>query len=147
MQSGGSRESEATPPVPPQVTLAVEHYGRIARTLEKKIPVTLQMDIDNRFLDADPNAFNIVGEMPGTDKADEVVMLGAHFDSWHTGTGATDNAAGSAVMMEAMRILKATGVEAAPDGPHRPVDRRGRRAARLAGVRARRTSAIRRRCS
>ena len=57
------------------------------------------------------NAFNIIGELAGTDKADEVVMLGAHFDSWHTGTGATDNAAGSAVMMEAMRILKTTGVK------------------------------------
>ena len=96
--------------MPPQIVLAAEHYGRIARTLEKKIPVTLQMDVDNQFLDADPNAFNVIAELPGTDKADEVVMLGAHFDSWHTGTGATDNAAGSAVMMEAMRILKATGI-------------------------------------
>jgi hypothetical protein len=95
---------------PPQVTLAVEHYGRIARTLDKHIPVTLQFDISNRFFDDDQNAFNIVGEIPGTDRADEIVMLGAHFDSWHTGTGATDNAAGSAVMLEAMRILKATGV-------------------------------------
>lgn len=107
--SGGSRDAKE-PPVPAQVTLAVEHYGRIARMLEKNIPVTLQMDIDNKFFDTDLNSFNIVGELPGTDKADEVVMIGAHFDSWHTGTGATDNAAGSAVMLEAMRILKATGV-------------------------------------
>ncbi len=110
VQSGGSRNA-SDPPVAPQVTLAVEHYNRIARTLEKKIPVTLQLDVKNRFLDADLNAFNIVAEIPGTDKADELVMIGAHFDSWHTGTGATDNAAGSAVMMEAMRILKATGVK------------------------------------
>src|SRR5207244_1123264 len=75
---------------------------------EKNIPVTLEMDIDNKFIDTDPNAYNIVGELPGTDKADELVMIGAHFDSWHSGTGATDNAAGSAVMMEAMRILKVT---------------------------------------
>jgi len=109
VQSGGSREPKEAP-VAAQVTLEVEHYGRIYRTLEKKIPVTLQMDIANRFYDADLNAFNIVGEIPGTDKADEVVMLGAHFDSWHTGTGATDNVAGSAVMLEAMRILKATGI-------------------------------------
>jgi Zn-dependent M28 family amino/carboxypeptidase len=68
------------------------------------------MDIDSQFLDADLNSFNIVAEVPGTDRADEVVMLGAHFDSWHTGTSATDNAAGSAVMLEAMRILKASGV-------------------------------------
>jgi len=109
VQAGGSRNPK-DPPVPPLVTLAVEHYGRIARTLEKNIPVTIQMDIDNRFFDADQNSFNILGELAGTDKADEVVMIGAHFDSWHTGTGATDNAAGSAVMLEAMRILKASGV-------------------------------------
>lgn len=106
---GVSRDPKG-PPQPAQVTLAVEQYGRIWRTLEKKIPVTLTMDIDNRFFDQDLNAFNIVGELPGTDKADELVMLGAHFDSWHTGTGATDNAAGSAVMLEAMRILKSSGV-------------------------------------
>ena len=94
----------------PQVVLSVEQYGRLLRTLEKKVPVTLQMDIDSRFYDDDLNAFNIVAELPGTDKADEVVMLGAHFDSWHAGTGATDNAAGSAVMMEAMRILKTSGL-------------------------------------
>jgi Zn-dependent M28 family amino/carboxypeptidase len=76
----------------------------------RKIPVTLQLDIVNRFFDDDLNAFNIVGRF-GTDKAAEVVMVGAHFDSWHAGTGATDNAAGSAVMMEAMRILKTTGVK------------------------------------
>ncbi|HYM24540.1 MAG TPA: M20/M25/M40 family metallo-hydrolase [Vicinamibacterales bacterium] len=109
VQSGGSRNA-TDPPVPPQVTLEVEHYGRIWRTLEKGIPVTLQINVENTFFDSDLNSFNIVGEIPGTDKADEIVMLGAHFDSWHTGTGATDNAAGSAVMMEAMRILKASGV-------------------------------------
>ena len=109
VQSGGSRDPK-DPPVPPQVVLAIEHYGRIARTIEKKIPVTLQMDIDNQFYDADLNAFNVVGEIPGTDKADEIVMVGAHFDSWHSGTGATDNAAGSSVMLEAMRILKASGL-------------------------------------
>ena len=109
VQGGGSRNPK-DPPSPPQIVLAVEHYGRIWRTLQKQIPVTLQIDADNKFYDADLNAFNVVGELPGTDKADEVVMIGAHFDSWHTGTGATDNAAGSAVMMEAMRLLKVTGV-------------------------------------
>jgi hypothetical protein len=106
---GVSRDPKG-PAQPAQVTLTVEHYGRIARTLEKNIAVTLSMDIENAFYDAEVNAFNLVGELPGSDKADEVVMLGAHFDSWHTGTGATDNAAGSAVMLEAMRILKSTGV-------------------------------------
>ena len=96
-------------PVPTQIVLAVEHYGRIARTLQKDIPVRLEVTIENTFHEAAP-AFTIVGEIAGTDKASELVMLGAHFDSWHTGTGATDNAAGSAVMLEAMRILKASGV-------------------------------------
>jgi Zn-dependent M28 family amino/carboxypeptidase len=91
--------------------MAVEHYGRIWRMLDRNVPVRLEMDIQNKFFDDDQNSFNVVGEIRGTDKADEVVMLGAHFDSWHTGTGATDNAAGSAVMMEAMRILKATGLK------------------------------------
>ena len=109
VQSGGGRNL-SDPPVAPQVVVATEQYGRIARNVERKIPVTLQMDIDNQFLDADLNAFNIIGELPGTDKADQVVMLGAHFDSWHTGTSATDNAAGSAVMLEAMRILKTAGI-------------------------------------
>jgi hypothetical protein len=95
----------------PQLTIAAEHYGRIARTLDKNIPVTLELNIKNTFNEADPNSFTIVGEIPGTDKAEEVVMVGGHFDSWHAGTGATDNAAGSAVMMEVMRILKATGLK------------------------------------
>ncbi len=107
---GVSRDPKA-PLQAPQVVLSIEQYGRIVRTLEKNIPVTLQMDIDNTFYDDDLNGFNIVAELPGTDKADEIVMLGAHFDSWHAGTGATDNAAGSAVMMEAMRILKTTGLK------------------------------------
>jgi carboxypeptidase Q len=110
VQGGGSRDPK-DPPSPPQVVIAVEQYGRIVRTLQKNIPVTLSMNIDNKFYDTDLNSFNIVAELPGTDKADEVVMIGAHFDSWHTGTGATDNAAGSAIMMEAMRILKTTGVK------------------------------------
>jgi hypothetical protein len=110
VQAGGSRDPK-DPAHPPEVVLAIEQYGRIVRTLEKKIPVTLQMDIANTFYDADQNAFNVLAEIPGTDKADEVVMIGAHFDSWHSGTGATDNAAGSAVMMEAMRILKTSGVK------------------------------------
>ena len=110
VSAGGSRDPK-DPAVAPQVVLAVEQYGRLVRMLEKKVPVTLQMDIDNRFTDTPDNAFNILADLPGTDKADEVVMIGAHFDSWHGGTGATDNAAGTAVMMEAMRILKVTGVK------------------------------------
>ena len=97
-------------PVPTQVVLAAEHYGRLVRLLEKKLPVVLEMDIQNQFDTTDLDAFNVVGEITGTDLADEVVIIGAHFDSWHSGTGATDNGAGSAVMMEAMRILRATGL-------------------------------------
>ena len=108
VQGGGSRDASA-PPGLPTISIAIEHYGRIQRTLEKQMPVTIELDIKNTFHD-DPMSFNVVGEIPGTDKAGEIVMLGAHFDSWQGGTGATDNAAGSAVMMEAMRILKQSGV-------------------------------------
>ena len=93
----------------PQIVVAIEHYGRIVRTLEKNQPVTIEANIVNTFHD-DTSSFNVIAEIPGSDKADEIVMLGAHFDSWHGGTGATDNASGSAVMMEAMRILKQSGV-------------------------------------
>jgi len=103
------RTPETRSPIP-EVTFGIEHYGRIVRMLEKNVPVRLELDIKNTFYDDDQNTFNVVGEIPGTDKADEVVMIGGHFDSWHTGTGATDNASGSAVMMEVMRILKASGV-------------------------------------
>jgi hypothetical protein len=106
---GGSRDADAGKQTP-LVSLTPEHYGRIWRILEKGVPVRMELDIRNRFYTDELNSFNIVAEIPGTDRADEVVMVGAHFDSWHAGTGATDNAAGSAVMMEAMRILKATGL-------------------------------------
>jgi hypothetical protein len=96
--------------VPPQIVIAVEHYGRLARTLDKKVPVTVALDVRNTFFDNQPG-FNVLAELPGTDKADEVVMLGAHFDSWHGATGATDNAVGSAIMLEVMRILKASGLQ------------------------------------
>ena len=109
VQSGGSRDPK-DPPALLQLSFAAEHYNRIVRTLQRKIPVKLEADVRNRFHDGENIAFNVIAEIPGTDKADELVMLGAHFDSWHTGTGATDNAAGSAVMLEAMRILKVSGL-------------------------------------
>jgi hypothetical protein len=107
--SGGSRNAK-DPPVLPQLAVSTEHYNRLARMAEKGLPATMEIDIRNTFHDANLGMFNIVAEIPGADRADEVVMLGAHFDSWHAGTGAVDNASGSAVMMEAMRILKASGV-------------------------------------
>jgi carboxypeptidase Q len=95
----------------PQLVLSAEHYGRILRVLDKKLPVTLAVNVRNRFVDTSTDVYNVVAEIPGTDKASEVVMIGAHFDSWHTGTGATDNGVSSAVMMEALRIIKATGLK------------------------------------
>jgi len=113
VQQGGGRDKEKDPPAPCRVAVANENYGRIVRTLEKKVPVSMLVDVENKFYDDDLNSFNIIAEIPGSDKAkaDEVVMLGGHFDSWQSGTGATDNGAGSAVMLEAIRILKATGVK------------------------------------
>lgn len=92
----------------PQVTLAVEQYNRIFRLLKKGIPVQLSMNLSTEYGNPDGMEQNIIAEIPGTDLKDEVVMFGGHFDSWQAGTGATDNAAGSAVMMEAARILLQT---------------------------------------
>jgi hypothetical protein len=107
---GGGPRNPKDPPVPPQLAVATEHYNRIARLVGRGQAVSLEIDVRNTFHDTDLNMFNIVAEIPGTDKAGEVVMLGAHFDSWHAGTGSVDNASGSAVMLEAMRILKQSGV-------------------------------------
>jgi hypothetical protein len=107
--SGGANRSADPATQLPDIRVAAEHYNRVARMLQKGVSVTLEADIRNTY-HPDPAMFNVVGEIRGTDKADELVMLGAHFDSWHSGTGATDNVAGSAAMMEAMRILKASGV-------------------------------------
>jgi Zn-dependent M28 family amino/carboxypeptidase len=92
------------------VVLRNEDYGRIVRILADGTPVTLRFDIVNRTYPEGRTSYNAVVEIAGTDKKDEVVMLGGHLDSWHSATGATDNAIGCAVMMEAARILKAIGV-------------------------------------
>jgi len=110
----GSRfgsQKPGDPVPPPSMALAAEQYNRIVRLLEKKIGVTLQLEIKARFYEDTLDSINVVGEIPGGAKADEVVMLGGHLDSWHGGTGATDNAAGVAVAIEAMRILKTLGLE------------------------------------
>ncbi len=91
---------------PPTIVLATEHYNRIARLIEKKIPVRLEVDLQTRFDDGVQNGFNVVAEIAGGKRKDEIVMLGGHLDSWTGGTGATDNGAGCAVVMEAVRILK-----------------------------------------
>jgi carboxypeptidase Q len=96
---------------PPTLVMRNEDYGRISRLLADKRDVQLEVDIVNRTHADGRTAYNVVAEIPGTDKADEVVMLGGHLDSWHAATGATDNAAGCAVMMDAARILAAIGVK------------------------------------
>ncbi|MDQ6893704.1 MAG: M20/M25/M40 family metallo-hydrolase [Acidobacteriota bacterium] len=110
VQSAGAwRKSEPVSTLP-DVVMAVEHYGRIVRLLDRKEEVAVELDIRTRITDEDQLQYDTIAEIPGTDKRGEVVMIGAHLDSWHAGTGATDNGAGVAATMEAMRILKAVGV-------------------------------------
>ena len=104
-EGGPARDSATYEPLP---ALLVQHeeYGTMYRDVKAGRPVRLEVNVQNRFLNDDRNAYNTLAEIPGGDKANEVVMVGAHLDSWHGGTGATDNGAGTVVMMEAMRILK-----------------------------------------
>jgi hypothetical protein len=95
----------------PTVVMRNEDYGRITRILADGTPVELEFNIVNRVYPEGKTSYNVVAELPGTDKSDEIVMLGGHLDSWHAATGATDNAIGCAMMMEALRILKAIGVK------------------------------------
>ncbi len=104
------RDKDA-PTIIPQLMLTVEHYNRLVRMIGKGVKVQLEVNVHARYHDADLMEYNVVAEIPGTDLKDEVVMLGAHYDSWHAGTGATDNAAGSAVCMEAIRILQTLGLK------------------------------------
>ncbi|OGD22501.1 MAG: hypothetical protein A2W03_08040 [Candidatus Aminicenantes bacterium RBG_16_63_16] len=110
--SGGSRAKGAEMPLP-AVVIAVEHYNRIVRILQKDVPVEMEVEVQARFTADDQPGTNVVAEIPGVDKKlkAELVMLGGHFDTWHAGTGATDDGAGCAVAIEAMRILKALGVQ------------------------------------
>ena len=110
VQQGGSYKTGETSNVT-QITIAGEHYNRIARLVDRKVDVQLELNVRNTFYDDVTTQWDTIAEIPGTDKKDEVVMLGAHLDSWHAGTGATDNGAGSVIMMEAMRILKAVGLK------------------------------------
>jgi hypothetical protein len=98
---------KTAPPFVPQLVLAVEHYNRIARMIAAGEKVRLTVDLAVEWQDADPMSYNTIAEIPGSDLKDEVVMLGGHLDSWHAGTGATDNGAGVAVTMEAVRIIQA----------------------------------------
>jgi Zn-dependent M28 family amino/carboxypeptidase len=108
-EAAGSFKS-ATPAAPATFVLTSEQYGRIARLAEKKNPVRLRVALETRVSSGDVDAHNVIAEIPGGARQGEIVMIGAHFDSWHTGTGATDNGAGSAVVIEVMRILKTLGL-------------------------------------
>ena len=93
----------------PVVVTAIENYGRVYRLLKQHVPVTLEMNVETKFTGDHEHGFDTVAEIPGTDPTlkDQIVMVGGHLDSWVSGTGATDNGAGSVVAMEAVRILKA----------------------------------------
>ncbi len=110
VQGGGGWKKD-DPLAPVSIALGAESYGRILRLLSRKVAVELEIDLKIRFTDEDPLASaNVLAEISGSDRKDEIVLLGAHLDSWHAGTGATDNAAGVAAVMEAARVLKATGL-------------------------------------
>ncbi|MGH9802520.1 MAG: M20/M25/M40 family metallo-hydrolase [Blastocatellia bacterium] len=95
----------------PQLTVALEYHNRLVRMIQAGEKVRMRVNLDVQFHDQDLMAYNTIAEIPGTDKKDEIVMVGAHMDSWHSGTGATDNGAGCAVAMEAVRILKALNLQ------------------------------------
>jgi Zn-dependent M28 family amino/carboxypeptidase len=103
--------AEDAPATVPQVSVSVEHYNRMVRIIKTGVPVKMDLDFKCHFVKGDGMGYNTVAELPGSDKKDEVVMVGGHMDSWHSGTGATDNAAGVVVAMEAVRILKAAGLQ------------------------------------
>jgi len=95
------------PPIPPQITLATEDYNRLVRMIRQGIPLKMEVDLKVKFHDEDRMAYNTIAEIPGSDLKDQLVMLGGHLDSWQAGTGATDNGAGVAACMEAVRIIEA----------------------------------------
>lgn len=106
-----SAQSSKAPQIPPQIEVGAEHYNRLFRLVQKGEKVKLAVELEVTMSAKDEDTYNIIGEIPGDDLKDEVVMIGGHFDSWHGGTGATDNATGSAVCLEAMRILKTIGAK------------------------------------
>jgi hypothetical protein len=112
VQSGGSYRKGSEVSLP-QIVVSVEQYNRMVRILQKNIPVALELEIQANFVDTDSLGYNVIAEIPGTDKKlkDEIVMLGGHFDTWHAGTGATDNSSGSAIAIEAVRILQTLGIK------------------------------------
>jgi carboxypeptidase Q len=108
-QDNWSREGDLA--VPPIVAVTPEHYNRMYRILKREIPVSIELEIRNRIGPNAEKACNVLGEIPGSDLKDEVVMIGAHFDTWHASPNASDNTSGCAVVLEAARILRAIGVK------------------------------------
>jgi carboxypeptidase Q len=104
---GGGSRKKGDPLAVTQLVASASQWNRVARLLDRKMEVEVEIDVKAVFHEEDTNGYTVVAELPGTDKRGEIVMVGAHLDSWHPGTGATDNGAGSAVMMEVLRILKA----------------------------------------
>ena len=103
--------SKNAPTTIPQLSVEVEQYNRLMRLAKRGIDIKMTVDLDVAWDDSDTKGYNTIAEIPGTDLKDEVVMVGAHLDSWHSGTGATDNGAGTTVAMEAMRIIAASGLK------------------------------------
>jgi carboxypeptidase Q len=99
--------STNAPAIPPQITVASEDYNRMARMIQQGEKLKMAVNLKVKFNDDDPMAYNTIAEIPGTDLKDQIVMLGGHLDSWHSGTGATDNGAGVEATMEAVRIIQA----------------------------------------
>ena len=111
--SSGGQYAKTAETAPASVVLSSDDYLKIQRLIESGVPVTLDVEVKTKFYTDDFKGYNVVAEIPGTDPSlkEELVMLGGHLDSWHAATGATDNAAGCAVMMEAIRILKSSGFQ------------------------------------
>jgi carboxypeptidase Q len=106
-RGGPSAYSLNAPAMPPQITLAAEDYNRLVRMLQQGVKLKMEVDLKVKYYTDDPMAYNTIAEIPGTDLKDQIVMLGGHMDSWQAGTGATDNGAGVAAAMEAVRIIEA----------------------------------------
>jgi carboxypeptidase Q len=107
----GNGKDHITPGQPAKIVMAAEAYARICRIMDLNVPVTLEVEVRSTLYDKDRQGYNVIAELPGTDKRDELVMLGGHIDSWAGGTGAVDDAAGCVIAMEAARILNALGIK------------------------------------
>ena len=116
--------------MPPQIAVAAESYNRMVRMIRAGEKVKMEVDLEVKYHDEDVMAYNTIAEIPGTDLKDELVMLGGHMDSWHSGTGATDNGAKVAACMEAAHY-PGGGFASPPHGSRRSLDRRGARVGRL----------------